>query len=130
VWIDPGIKAPSCSRMAAYLNMKRRLFMKRLLMVVGLVLLFSSLVFAAGPKTYQVTGPILEIKDDIITVQKGNDKWEIAKDASSKVTGDLKVGAKVTIEYTMKAATIEVKDAGKKADTKKEEPKKAAPAKK
>ncbi len=104
--------------------------MKKLLMVAGLVLLFSSLVFAAGPKTYQVTGPILEIKDDMITVQKGNDKWEIAKDASTKVTGDLKVGTKVTIEYTMKAATIEAKDAGKKAETKKTEPKKAAPAKK
>lgn len=104
--------------------------MKKLLMVAGLVLLFSSLVFAAGPKTYQVTGPILEIKDDMITVQKGKDKWEIAKDASTKVTGDLKVGTKVTIEYTMKAATVEAKDAGKKAETKKTEPKKAAPAKK
>lgn len=104
--------------------------MKKLLMVAGLVLLFSSLVFAAGPKTYQVTGPVLEIKDDMITVQKGKDKWEIAKDASTKVTGDLKVGTKVTIEYTMKAATIEAKDAGKKAETKKTETKKAAPAKK
>ena len=84
-------------------------------MVVGLVLLFSSLVFAAGPRTYQVTGPILEIKDDTITVQKSNEKFEIAKDASTKVMGDLKVGTKVTIEYTMKAATIEAKDAGKKA---------------
>ena len=96
--------------------------MKRLLMAVCLVLFFSSLVSAAGPKTYQVTGPILEIKDDMIIVQKGNDKWEIAKDAATKVTGDLKIGSKVTIEYTMKAATIEVKNAGKK--------KKAAPAKK
>ena len=104
--------------------------MKKLLMIAGLVLLFSSLVFAAGPKTYQVTGPVLEIKDDMITVQKGKDKWEIAKDASTKVTGDLKVGTKVTIEYTMKAATIEAKDAGKKAETKKTETKKAAPAKK
>lgn len=104
--------------------------MKRVLMVAVLVLLFSSLVFAAGPKTYQVTGPILEMKDDMITVQKGKDKWEIAKDASTKVTGDLKVGAKVTIEYTMKAATIESKDTGKKTETKKTESKKAAPAKK
>ena len=104
--------------------------MKKLLMVAGLVLLFSSLVFAAGPKTYQVTGPVLEIKYDMITVQKGKDKWEIAKDASTKVTGDLKVGTKVTIEYTMKAATVESKDAGKKAETKKTETKKAAPAKK
>ena len=104
--------------------------MKRMLIVVGAVILFSSLVFAAGPKTYQVTGPVLEIKGDTIIVQKGKDKWEIAKDPATKVTGDLKVGSKVTIEYTMKAATIEVKGAGKKSEPKKTEPKKAAPAKK
>ena len=103
--------------------------MKRLLMVVGLVLLYSSLVFAAGPKTYQVTGPVLEIKGDMIIVQKGDDKWELAKDATTKVAGELKVGSKVTIEYTMKAATIEVKDAAKKADAK-ADTKKPAPAKK
>jgi hypothetical protein len=96
--------------------------MKNFLIVVGAIILFSSLVFAAGPKTYQVTGPVLEMKDDSITVQKGKEKWEIAKDASTKVTGDLKVGSKVTIEYTMKAATIEVKDAGKKTEPKKTEP--------
>jgi len=101
--------------------------MKNLFIVVVAVLVCSSLVFAAGPKTYQVTGPVLEMKDGIIIVQKGNDKWEIAKDAATKVTGDLKVGSKVTIEYTMKATTIEVKDAGKKAGPKKAEP---APAKK
>ncbi|OPY79961.1 MAG: hypothetical protein A4E65_01689 [Syntrophorhabdus sp. PtaU1.Bin153] len=100
--------------------------MKSFLMIVGAVLICSSLVFAAGPKTYQVTGPVLEVKDDSITVQKGKEKWEIAKDAATKVTGDLKVGSKVTIEYTMKAATVEVKDAGKKAESKKAEP---APAK-
>ena len=101
--------------------------MKKLLIVAGAIILFSSLVFAAGPRTYQVTGPVLEMKDDLITVQKGSEKWEIVKDAATKVTGDLKVGSKVTIEYTMKAATIEVKDAGKKAEPKKAEPK---PAKK
>ena len=95
--------------------------MKSFLIVVGAIILFSSLVFAAGPKTYQVTGPVLEMKDDSITVQKGKEKWEIAKDAATKVTGDLKVGSKVTIEYTMKAATVEVKDAGKKAEPKKAE---------
>jgi hypothetical protein len=96
--------------------------MKSFLIVIGAIILFSSLVFAAGLKTYQVTGPVLEMKDDSITVQKGKEKWEIAKDAATKVTGDLKVGSKVTIEYTMKAATIEVKDAGKKAEPKKTEP--------
>jgi hypothetical protein len=105
--------------------------MKSVLMIIGALLICSSLVFAAGPKTYQVTGPVLEIKADTITVQKGKENWEIAKDAATKVTGDLKVGSKVTIEYTMKAATIEVKDAVKKGEAKKAEPAPAkAPAKK
>ena len=69
---------------------------------------------AAGPKTYQVTGPVLEVKDDMIVVQKGKDKWEVARDKDTKITGDLKAGAKVTIEYTMKAATVEVKPEAKK----------------
>lgn len=78
----------------------------------------ATVAFAAGPKTYQVTGPVLEVKGDTIIVQKGKDKWEISRDAATKVTGDLKVGSKVTIEYTMKAIMVEVKD-DKKADTKK-----------
>jgi len=64
---------------------------------------------AAAPKTYQVTGPVLELTADTIVVQKGKDRWEIGRDAATKVTGDLKVGAKVTIEYRMTAATVEVK---------------------
>ncbi len=67
--------------------------------------------FAAAAKTYQATGPVLAVTDDTITIQKGNEKWEIARDASTKITGELKVGAKVTIEYRMSAATIEVKPA-------------------
>jgi hypothetical protein len=102
--------------------------MKKLLLSMVAVMVFVSFSFAAGPSTYQVTGPVLEIKDDIIVVQKGKEKWEIAKDAATKVTGELKVGAKVTIHYTMKAATIEVKDAGKKAEPKPAAP--SAPAKK
>lgn len=93
--------------------------MKKIVWMVGIMMMCSSLVFAAGPKTYQVTGPVLEIKGDVIVVQKGSEKWEIAKEAATKVKGDLKVGAKVTIQYTMTAATIEVKDAEKKAEPKK-----------
>jgi len=75
-------------------------------------LALSSTVFAAGAKTYQVTGPVLEATDTMIAVQKGKDRWEINRDASTKVTGDLKVGEKVTITYTMSATDVEVK-AGK-----------------
>jgi len=93
--------------------------MKRIIFVIFILLLTVSFSFAAGPNTYQVTGPVLEVTKDKVVVQKGKDKWEIALDASTKVTGELKVGAKVTITYTMKAATVEVKEAGKKADKKK-----------
>jgi hypothetical protein len=72
-------------------------------------LALSSMALAAGPKTYQVTGPVLEMNDSMIAVQKGKDRWEIARDSNTKVTGDLKVGAKVTITYTMSATDVEVK---------------------
>ena len=96
--------------------------MKKILVFACAFLFFAAVAFAAGAKTYQVTGPVLEVNANTIVVQKGKDKWEINRDAATKVTGDLKVGSKVTIEYTMKAATIEVKEA--KATAAKKEPKK------
>ena len=84
---------------------------KVLAVIVGIALL-SLTVWAAKPKTYQVTGPVLEVTPTSITVQKGQDKWEIARTKDTKITGDIKVGAKVTIYYTMTAAEVEVK-AGK-----------------
>ena len=76
--------------------------------LLSLGLLISTWALAAT-KTYQVTGPVLEVSDTMIAVQKGKDRWEIARDASTKVTGDLKVGSKVTIEYRMTATSVEVK---------------------
>ena len=93
--------------------------MKKTLLFVCAVLLVASLAVAGPPNTYQVTGPVLELKDDVIAVQKGKDKWEIARGKDTKVTGDLKVGSKVTIEYRMTAATVEVKDVKAKESKKK-----------
>jgi hypothetical protein len=88
--------------------------MKNLLVTAFLfTTLFSFGASAAPTKTYQVTGPVLEVRDDAVVVQKGKEKWEIARNADTKVKGDLKVGAKVTIEYRMTAATVEAKDDGK-----------------
>lgn len=67
----------------------------------------------AADKEYQVTGPILEVTDASITVQKGKEKWQIARAKDTKVTGDLKVGAKVTVMYTMTATSIEAKPEAK-----------------
>jgi hypothetical protein len=88
--------------------------MKRVLALVVVILVMPVLVFAASVKTYQVTGPVLEVTDSMIAVKKGADRWEIARDKDTKVTGDLKVGAKVTIEYQMTATKVEVKEEKKK----------------
>lgn len=70
---------------------------------------FALIGFTAPARAYQVTGPILELTDTKIVVQKEKEKWEIARTAATKVTGDLKVGSKVTIEYSMTASSIEAK---------------------
>jgi hypothetical protein len=45
----------------------------------------------------------------MIVVQKGKDRWKIARDSATKADGDLKVGSKVTIQYRIIATSIEVK---------------------
>jgi hypothetical protein len=61
---------------------------------------------------------------------EGKEKWEIDRDKDTKVMGgDLKVGSKVTVYYTMEAASIEVKGEGKKVEPTKVEPQKAEPKK-
>jgi hypothetical protein len=92
---------------------------KRTMSMFAAVLLLASVAIAAGPKDYQVTGPVLDVSDDIITVQKGSEKWEIGRNKDTKINGDLKKGSKVTIQYKMTATSVDVKDSGKaKADTK------------
>ena len=83
--------------------------MKRMLLTLAL-LAFAATAFAGQPKAYQVTGPILENKGDVIVVQnKDGEKWEIAVDKETKAKGELKPGTKVTIQYQMKAKSIETK---------------------
>ena len=59
--------------------------------------------------TYQVTGPVLEATATKIVIQKDTEKWEIARTPDTKITGEVKVGEKVTVRYTMTAASIEAK---------------------
>ena len=100
--------------------------MKRILMIVGLVLLIATLALAGAPKSYQVTGPVLEFDGDHITVLKGKDeKHEIAFDKDVKVTGgEIKKGAKVTVMFKMVAVSVEVKEPAKAEKPAKEAPKK------
>ena len=82
--------------------------------IVAVALALIAAVAIAAVNTYQVTGPVLAVTENSITVQKGNDKWELARDANTKIKGDLKVGSKVTIEYRMIATSVDVTAASAK----------------
>ena len=74
-------------------------------MLTALMMLVAPVAFA-----YQVTGPVLEVTDTKIVVEKDKEKWEIQRTKDTKVTGELKKGSKVTIQYTMTATSVENKD--------------------
>jgi hypothetical protein len=100
--------------------------MRRVLIVVGVILIIAAIAYARAPKSdYQWTGTVLESDGDHLVVQKGDEKWEFLQDKDTKVTGNLKVGSRVTVKYVMRATGIEVKE-----EAKKEEPKKADSKKK
>ncbi len=74
----------------------------------------SAIAFASSALAYQVTGEIEEVTPTSITVKatggknKG-EKFEMARSADTKVSGELKKGAKVTVEYAITAKSVEVK---------------------
>lgn len=78
-------------------------------------------VLAASPaakskqaKDYQVTGPVLAVDGNVVTVQKDDEKWQIETSADTKMDGKLAVGQKVTIYYRMVASKVESKGEAKK----------------
>ena len=82
--------------------------------VVRSIVVAIALSVASSAWAYQVTGSVLEVSSSKIVVQKGKEKWELARTPDTKITGDLKVGSKVTIEYSMTAKSVDVKaDKGK-----------------
>src|SRR5437868_2957749 len=91
----------------------------RLALVLVAAVLCAAPAFGASAKAYQVTGPVVEIAGDRIVVMKGKDRWEIGRDASSKVPADVKVGDKVTVYYKMTATEVESKAAAKPAKAEK-----------
>ena len=81
--------------------------------IVTSVCLAASSLLAAEAKTYQVTGPVIEITATTITVDKNGEKHQIARDKSTKGPSNIKIGDKVTVYYRMMATEVEVKTAPK-----------------
>ncbi len=96
--------------------------LKSLAILAATAVAAGILGYAAGAKSYQVTGPVTEVSADSVTVQKGKELWQITVPKGTKGAEGLKKGDKVTVYYAMTATEIENKDA-KKAEPKKDEKK-------
>jgi hypothetical protein len=83
--------------------------LNRALLLAAVTLALGGSTFAADVKTYQVTGPVLDVNADSITVQKGKESWQIGKAPDTKMSGDVKKGDKVTVMYRMTATSVDAK---------------------
>src|SRR4051812_29576952 len=124
LYINPSKSLNTTAVPPFYQSMKRTI----LSLIAAGSMVLSGAAFAASPSTYQVTGPVVAVDESMITVMKGKEKFEVARDSNTKVTGDLKVGDKVTIQYTMTAKEIEVKSAGKTDKAKKDDKAASSPS--
>ena len=71
--------------------------MKSILIAIAAAsLTLSSTAFG---QTTHMTGKVIAVTSDKITVQNGKEVWDINLTASTKVSGDKKVGSTVTITY-------------------------------
>jgi hypothetical protein len=77
-------------------------------LLAALSLALGGNVVAAGAKTYQITGTVVEATGSKVTVEKGTERFEIGIDpATTKGSAELKVGSTETVTYVMSATKIE-----------------------
>jgi hypothetical protein len=77
-------------------------------------LIVALLLVAPAAMAYQVTGTVVEVTDTKIVVDKDGEKHDMARTQSTKSSGAVKKGDKVTVQYNMTATSIEVKKDDKK----------------
>jgi hypothetical protein len=69
---------------------------KQVLAALLIGITFSGIALA---QTANVTGKVIAVTSQSVTVQKGKDVWEIKRTNSTKVDGTLRVGSTVTVNY-------------------------------
>ncbi|MBX7244648.1 MAG: hypothetical protein K1X53_04065 [Candidatus Sumerlaeaceae bacterium] len=90
--------------------------MRKVMMLAATLAVVVAPAFAA--KTYQVTGPVIEVSDKVIVIDKSGEKHEITRNAATKVEGgDIQPGSKATVVYEMVATKVEVKSGPAAAST-------------
>jgi hypothetical protein len=102
-----------CEKIAVPQTNQHKIIMNKMFLTLAAVVAFGAAAntLRAEDKSYQVTGPVVEITPTAIIVKKGEANWELARNAATKGGADVKVGDKVTVYYTMTATEIESKPA-------------------
>ena len=72
----------------------RAMNLKFLLTALIAVTFFSSVV-----RGDEMSGTVVAVTPQAITVQKGTEAWIIKRTTTTKVTGELKVGSTISIQY-------------------------------
>jgi hypothetical protein len=81
---------------------------KTICVATAVSLALSGILFAAGAKTYQITGTVVEATGSKVTIEKGTERFEFDIDpATTKGSAELKVGSTVTVTYVMSATKVE-----------------------
>jgi hypothetical protein len=92
---------------------------KIIYLLAAVSLTLNAPLFAAGGKTYEITGTVVAATGSTLAVEKGTEKYEFAIDpATVKGSAELKVGSTVTVTYVMSATKIEGASASTKEETK------------
>ena len=76
---------------------------KRVMILLTLCLLCEPA--AAGTKTYQMTGKVVDMDADKIVIQKQRGTAELALDEEKPLPDSIKVGSKITVRYRMTAVS-------------------------
>ncbi len=95
--------------------------MKKVVLLISIIFLMTAVAYAAQDGIRKATGELVKITAESVVIKKGKGEMVITRDPSTNVTGNLKVGEKVTVEYKMIATSVAVKDptSSKKKSTKK-----------
>jgi hypothetical protein len=82
--------------------------LKVICLLAALSVAFTGAVFAAGAKSYQLTGTVVEATGSKVIIEKAGERFEFDIDpATTKGSAELKVGSTVTVTYAMSVTKIE-----------------------
>lgn len=84
--------------------------------LIGAALLMAVLLMGLGAASaqaakhsYEMEGPVIEVNDTSVVVRHAGRNWEIYREGSTQLEGDIRPGDRVRVEYTMTATHLEVK---------------------